>query len=159
MRMALRMSPDQALDSLVARNMWLLLKVPLLLYLVWAFFLPGLWKIALLLIASVACAFVSPCIVGDRVNDFQLWFMVISQALVLWIVFWYVAYVLAYLQRNSFTSRLVGACGVLLSPVVVIGAALLVGLVGMMLGIPHEDFWAFFDRWTPVESWRVMHER
>jgi len=149
------MSPDRALDSLLTRNVWLILKVPLLLYLVWAFFLPGLW-IGLLLVASTVCAFVSPCIVGDRVTGFQLWFMVISQGAVLYLMFWYAVYALAYVEDKGIGRRLIGVTGLLLSPVVVIGTALVVGMVGALLGIPYEEFWAFFDRWTPIDSWTVI---
>lgn len=153
---SLRISAHEALDSLLERNIWVWVKAPVLLYLAWAFFLPALWKIGLLLLASVACAFVSPCIVAHNVNDFHLWFMLISQGIVLYLVFWYTTYVFAYLQRPGWASRLFGVIGVAMSPFVVLAAGLGVGIVGLLLRMPYEDFWAFFDRWTPVESWKVL---
>jgi len=153
---SLRVSADEAFNLLFERNAWIWIKTPILLFLAWKFFLPMAWKLGLLLFISVTCTYISPCPVGPSVIAFHLWFMLFSHGVMIYVVFWYVAFVFAYLQHPGSASKALGAVGILLSPIALICAALTIGLIGEWLGVPQEEFWAFLDRWTPLASWRVQ---
>jgi hypothetical protein len=86
---------------------------------------------------------------------FHLYFMLGSMGTVVFGVFWYIVYVFAYLGRPGLAGRTVGIAGVLLFPVLLIAAALLVGGIGAVLGVPQQTFWDYLDRWTPIETWRT----
>jgi len=68
---------------------------------------------------------------------------------------WSVVNIFAYLEGPQVSRRLVGACGVLLAPVVILVAVVLMVLAVQAFGFPVEQIWEFTDRWTPVPAWRV----
>ena len=147
---------DDAVDLLFERNAWIWLKAPVLLYLAWGFFLPAAWKIVLLMLASVACTFFSPCVVGQAVTESHLWFMLVTQMAMMTLVAWYTVYAFAFLQTAGALNRVVGVLGVLASPIAPILGVLAIAAVGTWLSVPFEEFWRFFDSWTPFQAWRVI---
>jgi hypothetical protein len=138
-----------------ARNRWLLLKVPVLTYLAWFYFLPITWRVIVLFCAAVISAFVSPSPGGPAVTGTHLSIMFWVHLLELLLAGWCVVNIFAYLEGPQLSRRLLGACGVLLAPVVFLVAVVLVGLSVQALGVPDAQIWKFTDRWTPVPAWRV----
>lgn len=157
--MTLRMSPDEALSSAFRKDWWLLLKIPVAAYLAWSFFLPQLWKIGVLVITSLVSAFRFGSPVGQDVSSFHLYLMLGSMIAVVFGVFWYAVYVFAYLGRPGLAGSAVGIVGVVVFPIILITVALLVGGVGAAVGVPQETFWAYLDKWTPIEGWRIRQLR
>lgn len=153
--MPIRLSPDEALRKTFRRDWWLILKIPVAAYLAWSFFLPQLWKVAVLLVTAVASAFMVYSPIGDDVSTFHLYFMLASLMAVIYVIFWYVVYVFAYLVGPGIWSRGVSILGVLVSPVLVIGVALLIGGIGAFLRVPQEKLWDHLDKWTPIAAWRT----
>jgi hypothetical protein len=153
--MPIRLLPDEALEKTFRRDWWLILKIPVAAYLAWSFFLPQLWKVAVLLVTGVASAFMVYSPISHEVSAFHLYVMLASLMAVIYLIFWYVVYVFAYLAGPGIWSRGVGILGVLLFPVVVIGVALLIGGIGAFLRVPQDRLWAHLDKWTPISAWRT----
>ena len=143
--MSLRMSPDEALSVTFRKDWWLALKIPVAGYLAWSFFLPQLWKVGVLLITSLLSTFMIGSPVEANVSNFDLYFMLVSMSALVYGVFWYTVYVFAYLVRPGMANRAVGVFGVLISPILVIGVALLMGGLGALFRVPQEEFWAYLD--------------
>jgi hypothetical protein len=146
----------EAVSAMFRKDWWLVVKIPISGYLAWSFFLPQLWKVGVLLITSLVSTFTVNSPVGRGVSNFHLYFMLGGMLAVIYGVFWYVVYVFAYLGRPGILNRVVGVAGVLIYPVLIIGVALLIGGLGILLRVPQEQFWAYLDSWTPIESWRVI---
>ncbi|MDP2601273.1 MAG: hypothetical protein Q8S00_01570 [Deltaproteobacteria bacterium] len=153
--MAILLSRDEALDIAFRRDSWLWVKIPVALFLGWTFFLPQLWKIGVLGIAVVLSTFRVDSPVGVGVTTFHLNAMLIGHALTVFGVLWYTVYVLAFLCSAGWQRKIAGICALLAFPIVVILAALLLGITFDFLGIPQEQIWAYSDSWTPIVSWRV----
>ena len=143
--MTLRMPPDEALAATFRKNWWLLLKIPIVAYLAWSFFLPQLWKIGVLVITSLVSMFRFGSPVGQDISSFHTYFMLGSMAAFVFGVFWYVVYVFAYLGRPGIAARTVGIAGVLLFPVLLIAVACRwhwsrsACATGDVLGLPWTD--------------------
>jgi hypothetical protein len=148
------MTSDEAWKSLLAVNGWLVVRVPVLLWFTWAIFLPLGWRVILSIFAVLQCTFMSGCVVGE-VSDAHLSFMVISQGLGLVGFFSAVMFAFGYLQRRDWRSRAIGVAGIVVAPLLLIAWALVVLVVGEWFNVPFEVFWAFFDRWTPIDGWKV----
>jgi hypothetical protein len=154
--MTFRISPQEAVSAMFRKDWWLVVKIPVSAYLAWSFFLPQLWKVGVLLITSIVSTFLVGSPAGSGVSNFHMYFMFGAMVAVIYGVFWYTVYVFAYLGRPGMLTRTVGVAGVLIHPILLIGVALLIGGLGTLLGVPQEQFWAYLDKWTPIESWRVI---
>jgi hypothetical protein len=153
--MPILLSRDEALDVAFRRDSWLWVKVPIALFLGLTFFLPQLWKIGVLCLAIVLATFRVDSPVGVGVTNFHLNAMLIGHALTVFGVLWYNVYVFGFLCSGGWQRRIAGICAFLAFPIVIILAALLLGVTFDFLGIPQEQIWAYTDGWTPIMSWRV----
>jgi len=148
------LSRDEAFDLAFKRDGWLWIKIPVAFFLAWTFFLPQLWKIGVLAIAIIGCAFVHPCPVGEGIRQWHLNAMFFSHIAMVFLVLWYAIYVFGLLCSPGWKGKLVAMGGLLLFPIVLIVSALVLGIGFMWIGVPLEDIWAYVDKWTPVPSWR-----
>jgi hypothetical protein len=148
--------PHEAVAAVFRKDWWLVVKIPISLFLAWSFFLPQIWKVGVLLITSLVSAFLLSSPVGGGVSNFHLYFMLGAMLVMIYGVFWYTVYVFAYLGRTGILNRFLGVVGVLIFPILMIAVALLIGGIGTLLRVPQEQFWAFLDSWMPIESWRVI---
>lgn len=152
----LPISPDEAAERAFARDRWLWLKLPVGLYLLWSFFLPQLWKLILLLVAGIRCAYIVPCSVGEGVSDFHLWFSLVTMALVFYGVAWYSIYFAGFLSSPGWLAKTLAAGLILLFPFLVILLGVLTMLLGDLFRVPQEAIWAYLDRHALLGSWKIV---
>jgi len=142
-------SPKEALRLAIRKDVWFWVKLPLVLFLAWTFFLPQLWTIGVIAIASIGCAFLIPCPVGEDVRTWHLAAMFMSHIAVVYLVFWYAVYISAFLCRGGWRSKLIAATALLLFPFVLLSSALILGIGFEWVGVPLDPIWAYIDSWTP----------
>jgi hypothetical protein len=149
------LTPEEALTRACQRDLWLLLKVPAGLSLIWSFFAPQTWKALVLLVATIVCGFLTPCPAGPELLESHLWITALSQMVMIAGVFWYMIYLAGYLSSPGWRSKAIAATMVLLFFPLMLVAALASGLIVSVLGVPLEAIWDLQDRWAPFESWRI----
>lgn len=152
--MSIWLSRDEAFILAFKKDWWLWLKIPLWLFLAWTFFLPQLYKICVLLIVSIVCAFVFPCPIGGNITNFHLALMLFAAILICFIVLWYAIYVIAFLCKPGWNNKLIAISGAIIFPFILIALAFIVGTGFTLLGIPQEEIWAYVDKWIPFKSWK-----
>lgn len=152
-------STEEAAASFMKRNGWVWLKVPFFAYfayLIWSFLLPGIWKLLGYLWAMLGCSFTIRCGVGPEVTEWHVWFMFLTQTAVLFLTLWYWIYIFAYLQGTQIIDKVVAVIGVVLYPVVLVVPVIVIGLIGELLLVPMESFWAYLDAHTPIQAWHIL---
>ena len=156
MGIGIRLSRGEAWNLAFRRDAWLWVKVPSWLVMAWLFFLPQLWKIGVVFLGSWVAYFRIPGPAGPNVTSVHMTITLVTMLVVWFAVLWYTIYVMAFLSRPGVLNRIVGFLGVLVFPFGLIVVALAAGSIGSFFGVPHDELFAYIDRWTPVDSWKTI---
>jgi hypothetical protein len=151
---SLALDRDNAFSLAFQRDLWIWVKAPLWLLLVFLFYAEAIWKAGTLLVGSLSCHFVYPCIAGSGISEGSLWAAFLFRFFLIVGVTWYVTYTLAWLSLPGAKFKLAASIAALLFPMLLI-VGVVIGALGLeRVGIPMEQIASFEQRYAPFDSWR-----
>ena len=147
--MTIKIKPYDAFDLAFKRDPWIWLKAPLILGMVWLFYLPQTWKLCVLLVTCIISWFIVVNPIGEMVSSYHILLMLAGIGFSVWLLFWYMVYVLAYISSPGWENKLIAISGLVIFPVIVIGLPIIIGFLFEKIGVPQEEIFLYIDKWTP----------